>query len=103
MSINIDVLLVILGVAIVTYISRALPILALAGKKLPKDLEICMKYIPPAIFSALIIPDIFNFNNELSFFNPKSISAVIVLLVSWKTKSLALSIVFGVLAITLLL
>lgn len=103
MSINLNVLIVILGVAIVTYIARALPILVLANKELPSDLKIWMKYIPPAIFAALILPDICNFNGDLSFVNPKFFSSIIVFLVSYKTKSLALSIIFGVISISLLL
>lgn len=103
MSLSFNILVLILGIGMVTYISRALPIIALSNKKLNKNIEIWMKYVPPAIFAALILPDIFTYNNSLDFVNPKILSSVIVFFIAYKTRSLSLSIIFGVISISLLI
>ena len=42
-----------------TFSCRELPLLLLRGRKLPDWFNIWLKYIPTAIFGALIFPDIF--------------------------------------------
>lgn len=105
MEINtLNVYLLIFGTALCTYIPRALPIVFLAGKELPEWLKDWMKFIPVGIFAALILPDILTNNKELyiSIDNIKLIASIIVLVVSLKKKSLGLSILVGVITITVL-
>jgi branched-subunit amino acid transport protein len=45
----------IMGMAFVTYLARAVPLLAVQAKP-PAQLERFLRYIPPAIFTALIVP-----------------------------------------------
>ena len=101
---TLNIYLLIIGVAIFTYIPRSFPIMYLSKKELPKWLIEWMKFIPAGIFAALICPDIFTNNGalDISFYNIKLISAAIVLLVAIKKKSLGLSIATGVVTITLL-
>ena len=50
-----------------TFSCRELPLLLLRGRKLPDWFNIWLKYIPTAIFGALIFPDIFLKDNALNF------------------------------------
>lgn len=49
----------ILGMAIVTYIPRAIPLTFLEGRELPPSLQNILRNIPFAVLGALIFPAIF--------------------------------------------
>lgn len=105
MNINILTFLILLiGVSSLTYLIRLLPIMYLSKKELPTWLTEWMKFIPAGIFAALIAPDIFTNNGSLSisFTNIKLVSAILVLIIAIKKKSLGLSIFTGVTCIYLL-
>ncbi|HBG5343213.1 TPA: AzlD domain-containing protein [Clostridioides difficile] len=95
------ILLVILGMSIVTYIPRILPMIIFSKNDMPESIRDIMKFIPIAILSSLIAKDIFfNGNNlYLSITNPKILSGLIVLLVAYKFKSIAVSIAVGAISI----
>lgn len=97
------IIIVILGMAIVTYIPRILPMIIFSKNDMSESIKDIMKFIPIAILSSLIAKDIF-FNGDnlyLSFTNPKIISGIIVLLVAYKFKSIAVSIAVGAISIFL--
>nr|UWI49792.1 AzlD domain-containing protein [Clostridioides difficile] len=97
------IIIVILGMAIVTYIPRILPMIIFSKNDMPESIKDIMKFIPIAILSSLIAKDIF-FNGDnlyLSFTNPKIISGIIVILVACKFKSIAVSIAVGAISIFL--
>lgn len=97
------IIIVILGMAIVTYISRILPMIIFSKNDMPESIKDIMKFIPIAILSSLIAKDIFFSGDNLyiSFTNPKIISGIIVLLVAYKFKSIAVSIAVGAISIFL--
>lgn len=101
---NLNIYLLIIGIAILTYIPRSLPIIYLSKKDLPQWLKDWMKFIPSGIFAALILPDILIQDGSLnvSFTNIKLIASILVLIIAMKRKSLGLSIAVGVSAITIL-
>jgi branched-subunit amino acid transport protein len=101
---NLNIYLLIIGIAILTYIPRSLPIIYLSKKELPEWLKDWMKFIPSGIFAALILPDIIIQDGSLNlgFTNIKLIASILVLIIAIKKKSLGLSIAVGVSAITLL-
>jgi branched-subunit amino acid transport protein len=55
---NSTIVLMILGMAIVTYIPRMLPFLVFKGKELPPFLQGVLKNVPFAVLGALIFPSI---------------------------------------------
>ncbi|WP_423190017.1 AzlD domain-containing protein [Alkalibacterium sp. f15] len=94
----------ILGMAIVTYIPRFLPILLLSKKEISPSFSRWMSYIPVSIFASLVASDIFFWEDSFSlqpFTNIKLIPSVLVLIVAYKTKSLLWSMLTGVLSMTL--
>ena len=52
------VFLTILGMAAVTYLPRVFPLLALSGKKLPDVVVAWLRYVPPAVLAALLLPSL---------------------------------------------
>jgi branched-subunit amino acid transport protein len=52
------VFLTILGMAVVTYLPRVFPLLALSGKKLPDVVVFWLRYVPPAVLAAMLLPSL---------------------------------------------
>ncbi len=55
-----NLILVIFGMAAVTYLPRLIPFLLMTHKKIPARVDAFLKCIPVAAIGALIIPAIFN-------------------------------------------
>lgn len=55
-----EVILIVIGMAAVTYIPRLLPFLLLTDRKIPARVDAFLKCIPVAAIGALIIPGVFN-------------------------------------------
>lgn len=93
-----SIMLVIIGMAIVTYLPRLIPILVLSQWETPVWLKNWMKYIPVSIFSSLIAKDLFfdDTGINLSIYNTKLLASVVVAFVAYKSKSIVLSIGIGI-------
>lgn len=100
---NRHVLILIIGMAVVTYIPRFIPILLLSKKEISPAFSRWMSFIPVSIFAALVASDIFFWESSFSL-NPieniKLIPSILVLVVAFKTKSLLWSMLVGVLLMT---
>lgn len=57
----------ILGMAIVTYIPRAIPLTFLEGRKLPEAVQNVLRNIPYAVLGALIFPAVFFIQENIWF------------------------------------
>jgi len=57
--------LVILGMALVTYLPRAIPLVFFNNLKIPALLQRFLKYVPFAILGALIFPGIFSSTGQI--------------------------------------
>jgi len=55
-----NIILLILGMAGVTYIPRLLPFFLIGSNKLPERVDAFLKCIPIAALGALIVPGVFN-------------------------------------------
>ncbi|WP_275695639.1 AzlD domain-containing protein [Ferdinandcohnia quinoae] len=66
---NVDkmIVIMIIGMALVTYIPRMLPLVVFNSVKLPPFLQGVLKNVPFAILGALIIPGIFTINDDIWF------------------------------------
>ncbi|MGB3159623.1 AzlD domain-containing protein [Carnobacterium sp.] len=89
----------ILGMSIVTYLPRMLPMLILSKRTIPEKLAKWMSFIPVSIFSALVFSDIFFWNgsvdvNPLS--NLKLLPSILTAIIAYYTKSLLWAMILGV-------
>jgi len=90
-------LYVVLGMGIVTYVPRWLPLVFLSRRELPEWFEQWLDLIPAAILSALILPILITTGDPryLDCMRPEFIVAIPTLLFSLKTRSLAGTVIFG--------
>jgi branched-subunit amino acid transport protein len=92
-------LYILLGMGIVTYVPRWLPLALLSNRRLPEWFEQWLDLIPAAILSALILPILITTGapRRLDLLRPELFVAVPTLLFAVKTRSLAGTVVVGML------
>lgn len=97
------VLLTILGMAVVTYLPRVFPLLALSGKKLPDIVVEWLGYVPAAVLAAMLFPSLLFFEGSLSISKENLFfwAALPTLAAAILTKKLFLPVVVGMLTIIL--
>jgi len=96
-----NIYLLIIGMALVTYLPRLLPFLALDLEKLPPFIKTFLAYTPYAAMGALIFPGIWQSIPG----NPSAIiaGAITSTLVSVLFKNLVISMASGVIIVTIIL
>ncbi len=99
---NKEIIFIIAGAALVTYCTR-FPLLVFAGKKVPKPVEQYLRYLAPAILTALIVPFVVLKNNSIniSFKNDYLIAAIITGVVAYFSKNTLIAVLTGVLTVGL--
>ena len=97
------VLLTILGMAVVTYLPRVFPLLALSGKKLPDIAVEWLGYVPAAVLAAMLFPSLFIVDGNLSLSKENLFfwAALPTLAAAILTKKLFLPVVVGMLVVIL--
>lgn len=99
-----DIILCILGMAVVSAIPRIVPLSLLAKRKLPTIVMQWLSFVPVSILAALLTPEIFLRDGKFyiaedNFF---LIAAVPTLLVSWLTRSFFGSVAIGMAIVAVL-
>lgn len=97
-------MLVIIGSAIVTYLPRMLPLVMLSKIKMPDLVLRWLSFVPPAVLSALLLPDLLLVNQrvDFSFSNLKLLAAFPTLAVAVKTRSMMAALITGMATVVLL-
>jgi len=95
-----DFLLLMLAMGAVTYLPRLLPLVMLSSRTLPDWFAEWLELIPVAILSALIAPTLFAQANPrvFSFGKAELIAALPTLLCAYKSRSLAGTVLVGMLS-----
>jgi branched-subunit amino acid transport protein len=96
---NRDFILLLLCMGAVTYLPRMLPLVVLSRQRLPAWFAEWLELIPPAILSALLAPTLFAHSSPrtLAFGKAELLAAVPALLFALRTRSLAGTVVIGML------
>lgn len=94
---NTDYLLLVLGMGIVTYLPRWIPLIFLSNRRLPEWLRQWLDFIPAAILSALILPALVTTGEprQLNLFQPALLVSIPTFIFAWKTRSLAGTVIIG--------
>lgn len=97
---NRDFLLLVAGMALVTYLPRWLPLALLTGRRLPAWLTEWLELVPAAILGALLAPSLFVSGEarQLDLLRPELVAAVPTFAWAVKTRSLAGTVVVGMLS-----
>jgi branched-subunit amino acid transport protein len=94
-----DMLLVILGAALVTFLPRVLPLMLLSRLDLPEWVERWLHYVPVSVMAALIAQELFTEDGKISLHWPEICAALpAVIFAVWK-RSLLGTVLAGMLAI----
>ena len=97
--------LTVIAMGLVTFAIRLVPILALERFPIPSRLRQALRFVPPAVLSAIILPELLYPKGEafnFSFGNLRLIAGVIAILVAWRTRNVLLTIVVGMGALWIL-
>ena len=96
--------LIILGLGIVTYATRLAPILLLEHVEMGPLARRALRFVPPAVLSALIFPELLLPGGalNLSLGNPRLLAGALAALIAWRTKNMLLAIAIGMLALWVL-
>jgi branched-subunit amino acid transport protein len=86
--------LIIVAMGIVTYATRALPLLT-SWEQPPRPLERALRYMPQAIFAALIAPPVLMPSGTGLEMGSSLWAGLIGASIAWRTRSIALTIIAG--------
>ncbi|GAX88826.1 AzlD domain-containing protein [Effusibacillus lacus] len=91
------IFLIILGMALVTYIPRVMPLWLLSAKSLPPVVTIWLRYVPVAVLAAMLLPSLVVRDQriDLGFDNLFLWAAIPTILTAWKTRSFFGTVVVG--------
>jgi branched-subunit amino acid transport protein len=91
-----EMLGLILGMAMVTFLPRFLPMAFLTRRVIPEKVKRGLDYIPVAILSAIVFPILFSTGKGKVGIEPHSLLAAIpVFVLAYKVKSLWGSVILG--------
>ncbi len=93
-----EMLAIILGMAVVTFLPRFLPMAFLTRWVIPEKVKMGLGYIPTAILSAIVFPILFfNEGGKVAIQPHSLLSAISVFIFSWRLKRLWASVILGML------
>ena len=92
-----EYVIIVLGMSLVTYLPRCIPLLALARRNLPDWLVEGLDLIPAAILSALLLPLLITTGDprRIELFRPELLVAIPTFLFALRTKSLSGTVILG--------
>jgi len=89
---------------LVTYTTRLSFILFVGHRQIPHHLLRALRFVPPAVLTAIIVPEVVmpGGNLNFSFGNPRLLSGLLAVVVAWKTRNVVWTILVGMLTLWLL-
>lgn len=99
-----NILLVLLIGGLITFGMRFSLIYLFGRFNVPEALRKALYYVPPAVLSAIIFPELFipNETVDLSLDNYRLMAGLVAILAAWFTKSIFITILAGMLALLFL-
>jgi branched-subunit amino acid transport protein len=93
-------LVMLLG-GLLTYATRLSFILLMEKLRVPGWLRRSLTYVPPAVLTAIIFPEIFVQQGEIniSLLNPRLIAGFLAVMVAWRTRNALLTVTAGMLCL----
>lgn len=93
-----EMLIIILGMGIVTYIPRMLPLVLINGKEIPTKIKFILQNVPYAALGALIFPGILFIQEDVSF---GIIGGMTAFVVAYFTNNLLIVVISSISVLTL--
>jgi len=97
------IFITILGMSVVTFLPRLLPVLLLSSKRLPPLVVAWLRFVPVAVLAAMLLPSLIVSEAGLDFSSSNLFlwAAIPTFLVAWKTHSLFGSVIVGMVVVAL--
>jgi branched-subunit amino acid transport protein len=90
-----EIWLILVVAGLLTYLIR-LSFIALLGKWSPPGwVSRALRFVPPAVLAAIILPELLVRENHFLPANPRLLAGVVAAGVAWRTKNVILTIVVG--------
>lgn len=96
--------LIIIGMGVITYAIR-LSMIVMSGQiQIGDDLQRALRYVPPAVLSAIILPELVQPGGtlDLSLGNERLLAGLIAIVVAWTTKNMIWTVAIGMIALWIL-
>jgi len=95
---------VILAAGVLTYTTRLSFILLFEKLNLPDWVKRALRFVPPTVMSAIILPELLMDNGVLRLVpvNPRLVAGAIAVLIAWRTRNVLLTILSGMITLWLL-
>jgi len=89
--------LTIIGMGVITYAIRVSLFLLPEGAQLPERLLRALRYVPAAVLSAIIAPELLMPGGafDLSLGNERLLAGLVAILVAWRTRNVLLTVIAG--------
>lgn len=96
--------LLFLGMALVTYLPRFLPLYVLSRVQIPRLFIVWLSYVPVAVLAALVVPGLLMAEGQvfLSWQNSYLLASLPTFIIAVKTKNMLLTILAGLTSIYLI-
>lgn len=96
--------LLMLGMGVLTYAIRLSMILLSSRVELAPDIQQALRYVPPAVLSAIIAPELFRPAGvlDVSLGNERLLAGILAILVAWVTRNVIVTIAAGMVALWIL-
>ena len=96
--------LIIIGMGLVTFGIRLVPIVLLGRIEIPLVVQQALRFVPPAVLTAIVVPELLYRNGQIdvSLTNLRLLAGLIAIVVAWRTKNALLTIGAGMIALWVL-
>ncbi len=93
--------LTMIAAGLVTFGIRLSFIMLIGIRQPPEIVQRALRYVPPAVLSAIVFQELFVGKSGLNFnpANPRLLAGLLATLVAWRTRNAVLTIVVGMLAL----
>lgn len=96
--------LTIIAAGLLTYATRLSSIISFGRFEMPNQVERALRFVPVAVLTAIFFPELVYIQEQLmlSFRNPRLLAGLLAIVIAWRTKNVAYTIVIGMLALWVL-
>jgi branched-subunit amino acid transport protein len=95
---------VLLTAGAITFATRLSSIVLIGKLEMPHLVQRTLRFVPPAVLTAIFIPELLFSNGELNLTlgNLRLFAGALAILVAWRTKNIVLTILAGMLTLWIL-
>ena len=96
--------LIIIGMGVITYTIRLSMIVVSGQVQLSDQLQRALRYVPPAVLSAIILPEMVQPGGtlDISLGNERLLAGLIAIVVAWYTQKMIWTVAIGMITLWLL-